>query len=235
MDFDDVVAFQRKFGVPMASAPAELDGRAFEFRFRFLHEELAELRQAHMDGDLAKQADALVDLVYVALGTAAMMGLPWRDLWDEVHHANMRKERATGANDGRSVRGHEYDVVKPEGWTPPDVFGVLTRSPKPRPTVVCLCGSTRFKRAFLEANYRLTARGVVVLTVGWFSHEDDDGARPPTKNEILALDELHKRKIDMCDEVFVLNVGGYIGESTRSEIAYAHRLGKPVAYLEPVT
>lgn len=103
------------------------------------------------------------------------------------------------------------------------------------PHVVCLCGSTRFYTAFQEANYRETMAGNIVLTVGFYPHAADRahgeelGVTPEQK---VALDELHKRKIDMCDEVFVLNVGGYIGESTRSEIAYAERVGKPVRYLE---
>ena len=104
-----------------------------------------------------------------------------------------------------------------------------------RPRVVCLCGSTRFYTAFQEANYRETMAGNIVLTVGFYPHAADRahgeelGVTPEQK---VALDELHKRKIDMCDEVFVVNVGGYVGESTRSEIAYAKRIGKPVRYLE---
>jgi hypothetical protein len=103
-----------------------------------------------------------------------------------------------------------------------------------RPKIVCLCGSTRFKDAFDEANYRLTMQGYIVLSVGFFMHATGNkhgesiGATPEQK---VALDELHKRKIDLCDEVFVLDVDGYIGESTRSEISYAVAHGKPVEYL----
>jgi hypothetical protein len=102
------------------------------------------------------------------------------------------------------------------------------------PHIVCLCGSTRFKQAFIEANFRETMAGRIVLSVGWFSHADA-AIYTPTQEEKIALDDLHKRKIDHCDEVLVLNVGGYIGESTRSEIAYARQVGKKVRFLEEVS
>jgi len=103
------------------------------------------------------------------------------------------------------------------------------------PKIVCLCGSTRFMDAFQAANLKLTCEGVIVLSVGTNTKTDAELTRenyfkdPSIK---LRLDELHKRKIDLCDEVFVLNVGGYIVESTRSEIDYAKSIGKPIKYLE---
>lgn len=105
-----------------------------------------------------------------------------------------------------------------------------------RPTIVVLCGSTRFYEAFRESNLRLTLAGQIVLSIGCDTKSDGDleaaGAFGPEAKD--RLDELHKRKIDLADEVLVLNVGGYIGESTRSEIEYAEKLGKPIRYLEPV-
>jgi hypothetical protein len=106
------------------------------------------------------------------------------------------------------------------------------------PTIVCLCGSTRFYDQFQQANYDLTMRGKIVLSVGFYPHATarhghGEGVGHDSA-EKAALDELHKRKIDLADEVFVINVGGYVGESTRSEIAYAVERGKPVRYLEPV-
>ena len=103
--------------------------------------------------------------------------------------------------------------------------------------VVTLCGSTRFKDAFLEAQKRLTLEGNIVISVGLFGHSGDnevwenmdEGTLTRTKE---MLDDMHKRKIDMADEIFVINVGGYIGSSTRSEIEYARTAGKPVRYLE---
>lgn len=98
------------------------------------------------------------------------------------------------------------------------------------PRVVCLCGSTRFSEAFREANLRLTLDGHIVLTIGCDTKSDDTLLLGPEDKE--RLDELHKRKIDMSDEVLVLNVGGYVGESTQSEIEYARSTGVEVRYLE---
>ncbi|MBR5640829.1 MAG: hypothetical protein IKW92_01705 [Firmicutes bacterium] len=103
--------------------------------------------------------------------------------------------------------------------------------------VITLCGSTRFKDAFMEENKRLTLEGNIVISVGLFGHAGDaevwenmdEGTLTRTKE---MLDDMHKRKIDMADEIFVINVGGYIGDSTRSEIAYAQQTGKGVRYLE---
>ena len=103
--------------------------------------------------------------------------------------------------------------------------------------VITLCGSTRFKDAFMEAQKRLTLEGNIVISVGLFGHSGDnevwenmdEGTLTRTKE---MLDDMHKRKIDMADEIYVINVGGYIGSSTRSEIAYAEASGKPVRWLE---
>ena len=96
--------------------------------------------------------------------------------------------------------------------------------------VITLCGSTRFKDAFLETQKRLTLEGNIVISVGLFGHSGDEEVWAPGTKEML--DDMHKRKIDMADEIFVINAGGYIGESTRSEIAYALAAGKKVNYLE---
>ncbi len=103
--------------------------------------------------------------------------------------------------------------------------------------VITLCGSTRFRSAFEEAQKRLTLEGNIVISVGLFGHAGDsevwenmdEGTLTKTKQ---MLDDMHKRKIDMADEIYVINVGGYIGASTRSEIEYAQATGKPVRYLE---
>lgn len=97
------------------------------------------------------------------------------------------------------------------------------------PRIVCLCGSTRFSEAFREANLRETLAGNIVLTIGCDMKSDDALGLPSNAKE--KLDELHKRKIDLCDEVLVLNVGGYIGESTHSEVKYAAYLGRKIRYL----
>lgn len=98
-----------------------------------------------------------------------------------------------------------------------------------KPIVVCLCGSTRFKEAFLKAQREETLAGRIVLSVGYFGHETGLDMTGDVKK---MLDELHLRKIDLADEVLILNVGGYIGDSTANELKYATRLGKNVRYLE---
>ena len=98
--------------------------------------------------------------------------------------------------------------------------------------VITLCGSTRFKDAFMEAQKRLTLEGNIVISVGLFGHSGDEEVWTPGVKEML--DDMHKRKIDMADEIYVINVGGYIGESTRKEIEYAKKNGRTVNYLEPI-
>ena len=103
--------------------------------------------------------------------------------------------------------------------------------------VITLCGSTRFRDEFTRMNKELTLMGNVVISVGLFGHSGDsevwenmdEGTLTKTK---IMLDDIHRQKIDMADEIFVINVGGYIGESTRGEIEYAKMLGKKITYLE---
>lgn len=97
--------------------------------------------------------------------------------------------------------------------------------------VITLCGSTRFKEQFMEAQKRLTLEGNIVISVGLFGHSGDQEVWTEGTKEML--DDMHKRKIDLADAIYVINVGGYIGESTRSEIDYARRHGKQIRYLEP--
>jgi hypothetical protein len=143
-----------------------------------------------------------------------------------------------------------------------------------RPKIVCLCGSTRFYEAFQLANYEETMAGRIVLTVGFYPHSQEQAHHESvgcTSEQKKALDQLHLRKIDLADEVLVLNVKqprcatckawfrhapngtvwqtcdcgggphhapredvGYVGDSTRGEIAYTRQLGKPIRWLEPV-
>lgn len=137
-EFADVRAFHEKFGLIHARTPQHLTRRKLKERLEFLLEELRELAQGcgmeldydaddefcfvdapRHDQDLAQQADALVDLVYVALGTAVQLGLPWEKLWDDVQRANMAKVR------GPTKRGHAVDVTKPEGWRGPRTMEIL--------------------------------------------------------------------------------------------------------------
>ena len=102
-----------------------------------------------------------------------------------------------------------------------------------RPTIVCLCGSTRFMEAFQKAKLEETLAGKIVLTIGCDTKSDGELFKGPGGEDIKKkLDALHKEKIALADEILVLNVGGYIGESTKSEIECARWLGKKVHYLE---
>ncbi len=96
--------------------------------------------------------------------------------------------------------------------------------------VITLCGSTRFKDDFIEQQKRLTLEGNIVISVGLFGHSGDNEVR--TQNTKQMLDDMHKRKIDMADEIFVINKNGYVGESTKSEIEYALKTGKKVNYMQ---
>ena len=96
--------------------------------------------------------------------------------------------------------------------------------------VITLCGSTRFKDEFMGVQKRLTLEGNIVISVGLFGHAGDNEVWIEGTKEML--DDMHLRKIDMADEIYVINVDGYSGSSTRNEIEYAKRTGKVVRYLE---
>jgi predicted HAD superfamily Cof-like phosphohydrolase len=159
--FYDVSEFHRKFGLPdyfTNGEPPKLieDLNLQEFRINFMEEELREYQEAVAAGDLPKAADALVDLVYVVLGTAHFHNLPWQSLWDAVQRANMAKERCEighsfvppqgglsapdkacyhldedgycgASREKHSLRGNVNDVIKPKGWQPPDMDAVLQK------------------------------------------------------------------------------------------------------------
>lgn len=99
--------------------------------------------------------------------------------------------------------------------------------------VVTLCGSTKFKDDFIKAQEFLTLTGCIVISVGLFGHADGKYKTEITPEIKEMLDDMHKRKIDMADSIFVINKDGYIGESTKSEIEYAIKTGKRVAYMYP--
>ena len=98
--------------------------------------------------------------------------------------------------------------------------------------VITLCGSTRFKEEYIRAQKELTLAGNIVISVGLFGHHGDDEVWEEGVKEML--DEMHLAKIDMADEIFVINPGGYIGSSTKREIAYASAKGKKINSLAPI-
>ena len=128
--------------------------------------------------------------------------------------------------------GHNQRVI-----LHPDSAQAMRWASKPLaglPGIVCLCGSTRFVDEFNRQRQELTERGQIVLSIEIVTtqatHEDPQHVDPELK---ARLDTLHLRKIDLADVVYVLNVDGYIGDSTRAEIKYAVAQGKPVQFLEP--
>lgn len=136
---------------------------------------------------------------------------------------------------GERLRDNQYAQVECEWCHCKKALLATDKETARKPTVVCLCGSTRFKDTFDEANYQETMAGKIVLSVGFFMHasgnKHGEGIGATTEQKV-ALDELHKRKIDLADEVLILNVGGYIGSSTRSELEYAKAHGKRIRFLE---
>lgn len=131
----------------------------------------------------------------------------------------------------------EYGYV--DGWSVKivkkcdEVAAELTKLQQPdRPRIVCLCGSTRFYQQFKEINYQETMAGNIVLSVGFAptkEHGETIGCSPEQKE---LLDQVYLKKIELADEIFVINVGRYVGESTAREIKHAVKLRKKIRWLE---
>jgi len=118
-----IAEFHERFDLAYDGPPRFLDESTFAFRRRFKLEELHETLTAHQEGDLEGVLDGIVDLIYVALGDAYLMGLDVDEAFARVHRANMRKVRATDALQSR--RGSVSDVVKPPGWVPPSLLDLV--------------------------------------------------------------------------------------------------------------
>lgn len=116
----DVLEFHKKFEIPVEKYPAFPTKELLEFRMKFMKEEVQEFEDAVNANDLVKAFDAIIDMVYVALGTAVIMNVPFSKGWDIVHSANMTKMRAR--HSGESKRGSKFDVIKPPNWIPPDIM-----------------------------------------------------------------------------------------------------------------
>jgi len=116
--FKSVGIFREKMGLPIGTVPKLLSAEETSYFARFIMEELSEYLKANEEHDLIGAADAIADLVYVSLGCAHAMGLPFEEIFEAVHTANMQKEPAGPYT--RSLRGSQYDVVKPSGWMPPE-------------------------------------------------------------------------------------------------------------------
>jgi predicted HAD superfamily Cof-like phosphohydrolase len=117
--FEDVVAFHRKFGLPVRERPSWPDEATLHMRTSLISEELAELTKALNDRDINEMADALADLIYVCIGAAVTMGIDLREVWKEVQRSNMAKDGGPRRADGK--------ILKPPGWVPPDIATALGR------------------------------------------------------------------------------------------------------------
>ena len=100
--------------------------------------------------------------------------------------------------------------------------------------VITLCGSTKFKDDFIRVQEELTLKGKIVISVGLFGHADNKYGNEINQEIKIMLDDIHKRKIDLSDSIYVINKNGYIGESTKSEIEYAKRSNKKIYYMEDI-
>ena len=115
--FDDVVDLHKFFEIPLPQRPTPLDAELSSYRMTFLREELAEVEEALNDENLVALADGLADLICVALGTAALAGIPFNKVFEVVHKANLTKRRAPAE---LTKRGHEYDLIKPHDFVRPE-------------------------------------------------------------------------------------------------------------------
>ena len=177
---------------------------------------------------IRKAADRLLDLPATSL-IAAMAGVLTTAAGDMYGRGAYELPGADGEPLVADPSGPRPDWSAALGLA----RAVLThRDPAPavagvRPKTVTICGSTRFRTAITAVNRRLTLAGAIVLAPGVFGHDGD----PLTDDDKNRLDTLHLRKIDTSDEIVVVNLGGYIGESTRAEIAYARSRRVMVTFL----
>jgi len=121
--FHDISEFHMKFRLDKHKKPDLGTSEYQEFRLNFIKEEVDELEEALKSNNKALVFDALIDIAYVTLGTAYVMGFPWRHGWNEVHDTNMKKIRVD--NGKQSKRGSTYDVIKPKDWEPPRLKELL--------------------------------------------------------------------------------------------------------------
>ena len=124
----DVAEFHEKFKLPKREPGQPFDREVILFRLGFLLEELQELSESFNNNDFGKATDALVDLIYVAIGTAEIFSLPLEEAWEEVHKANMRKVGLVSSR--QSKRGSILDIGKPKGWKSPDINQFLEPADK---------------------------------------------------------------------------------------------------------
>ena len=131
---DDIIDFRNKYGLPIPDQVGRISPEDLSYRLGHIEEEVRELNTAVENEDIVEMADALVDIVYVTIGTAMALGINFQACWDEIHRSNMAKQRAK-PDGSDSKRGSGLDIVKPPGWQPPDLvhclYSEIKNSPEP--------------------------------------------------------------------------------------------------------
>lgn len=121
-NFRKVLEFSQKYELPRSKKPTIINPKEFLFRLQFIQEETLEMTDAYRKKNIPEFADAIGDLLYVTYGLAVLSGIDADAVFDAIHEANMKKVRA---KDAKNKRGHKNDVIKPAGWTPPDIAKVV--------------------------------------------------------------------------------------------------------------
>jgi len=125
----DIKQFHEKFNVKTLDKPGFIDDELMKFRIGFIQEEFDELQKAVQEKDMTEVADALIDIVYVTVGMADVMGVPFTEVWNEVQRSNLDKISGKDAltNNIETIKKprHPDDVLKPIGWEPPKIKEIL--------------------------------------------------------------------------------------------------------------
>ena len=195
-----------------------------------------EMKVRNWDGDVRYLILEYSDEFTIVVSPYSYYETAKQELWEDEYHDYVFSgyEESYPGHPAASNLTHTY-VVLSEAWSTPyyELLRKMVNSfeEEPKFRVITLCGSTRFKEEFLTVQKRLTLEGNIVISVGLFGHSGDNEVWEPGTKEML--DEMHRKKIDMSNEIFVINKDGYIGESTLAEIEYARKTNKSVRYLEP--
>ncbi|MFT3875833.1 MAG: hypothetical protein QM708_05345 [Propioniciclava sp.] len=167
--------------------------------------------------------DSRLDILDIRSEGARLV--PLESLLEELSDCNPHLDQDEDAT--QEPHGNQHASLVDDS----DMAAIVRKATEDRPRIVCICGSTRFRDEIMEANQRLTLAGVIVVAPALFQHRGDT----ITDEQKQVLDELHLKKIDLADAVLIVDPGGYIGESTSREMAYARSSGKPVFRLSSIS
>ncbi len=206
------------------------------FNYRWT-KDFREMKVLNWEGKVRYLIIDYSDEFVIVISSHSQLEIIENDLWEDENHEFVFSsyEDSFPGTSAAARLPFEYAVLS-EAWSTPyyELLRKLVNAfrEEPRFRVITLCGSTRFKDEFLMVQKRLTLEGNIVISVGLFGHSGDEEVWDPGVKDML--DEMHRRKIDISNEIFVINKNGYIGESTKAEIEYAEAHGKTIRYLEAV-